>query len=216
MRARRRNARSVLAAAACMVVVVAVSACGARPDPDPGAIPTQEVQYDHLPGTDSLEWIRDHAQVVVVAELVRIEPEAFAAYDPESADGIESVFRGMVFRPLRWLKGSGGDQELTVLDVAAFRDRASTEIVSYVVSDAYPFTDEDVGRRFLLFLMADPPLEGTVAEGFYAINARRYGTVLLRDDGSFASHRPDDPDNPWRRFSTWQEALRDLGFSGDR
>jgi len=163
-----------------------------------------------------LQWVRDHAQVIVIAELVGIKPEAFAAYDPESADGMEGVFRGMVFRPLRWLKGLRADKELVVLDPAAFRDRNTKRTVSYLISDAYPFSEKDIGSRFLLFLMPDPPLEGTVATGFYAINSMRYGAVLLHDDGSFVLHRPDDVNNPWRRYATWREALSQLGLSSGR
>lgn len=72
--------------------------------------------------------------------------------DPEDVGSLlETVFDGLVFRPVEWIKG-GSEQEVVVRVATTYRNAESGEVFLRLQSDSYPFTTADVGRKFLLLL----------------------------------------------------------------
>lgn len=175
-------------------------------------VPTQEIQYDYVEGSESLEWIRDHSEAIITGRLVEIRPESFSRYDPESMDGIETVFRGLVFEPIEWFKGEPHSREFIVLDEALERDKETKKKTSFLVSDAYQMTEKDIGETFALFV-SDTPFD---TGGMYFLTSGRHGAVLVRGNGKVKVHRPDERENPWllQKNAYLDDVLADLGLVG--
>lgn len=217
MRATRTRPPFVRLAAAVVAAALLAAGCtvsdegGASSTTEAADIPTQQIHYTYLPGTDSLAWIRDNSELIMTARLVEIRPGYFSRYDPEEMDDIERVYKGIVFEPADVYVGEVPPGEVVVLDPASDRDRFSKKTAWYLVSDAYPVSDRDVGTTFLLFLV-----QSYMDPGSFAFTSGRHGIVLVRDNGRIETHRPGETTNPWLAYKNagLDAILADLGLSG--
>lgn len=214
----RRSAGRLVGLLVVLLIGAACSGSGSG-DGTPTAadedIPTQSLSYTYLPGFDDLAWIRDNAELIMTAGLVEIRPEVFSHYEAESMDDIERVYRGFVFEPIEVLKGEPPAGEVIVLDASADRDRFSKKKTAYLISDAYPMAEQDIGETFALFL-SELPTSWGAPDAMFGFVSGRYAAVLVRANGTVEVHRPDDTSNPWLAYESadLDTILADLGLSG--
>jgi len=178
-----------------LVGALAISACSNGVSDTPVSdepLPTVVIQNSYADYGPSVRSMADIADTVVVGTLSEIRTDVWTHIDGEDPFPSEEVYDGAVFVVDRVAKGNVdvGD-EVVVRYQTQVRDPETKRPEARVITDGWPFASDDLGSRFVLFLVEDP------RSGLNVFVDERFAIAQILESGEVRSHFDPGPLNPW-------------------